>query len=203
MVLIDRDILELQGGDRWLIDPFDEGCLQAASYDVSLAEIHEMASVPNAVALSDQDTIDSMYSPVDISNGYVIEPGKYVLATIKERIDLPDNVAAHVMPRSRFTRLGLTVSAQHCNPGYEGVLTLGLRNDSPNKVVLTRGVCIAQLVFERLRDTPEPQRLYHSKKDAAYRGESGFVGAKFDGGELSEEARRIYDSMVRSLSTRA
>ena len=38
-----------------------------------------------------------------------------VLVSLCENICLPSNVTAHLRPKTRYTRLGLLVSDQHCN----------------------------------------------------------------------------------------
>lgn len=59
-------------------------------------------------------------------------------------------MAAHIRPRTKFSRLGLMVSEQYCNPGYSGILQLGILNASPNAIILTPGLGIAQAVFEEI-----------------------------------------------------
>lgn len=112
MLLSDNEIIKLVQSPRPLIAPFNEKHLQSASYDVTLGDgIQEIVAMSGVVNLLDQRTVESVYDSVDISNGYILKPGQFVLCKIAERIELPDNIAAHIMPRTRFTRFGLLVSA--------------------------------------------------------------------------------------------
>ena len=200
MLLSDNEIIKLVRSPRPLIAPFNEGHLQSASYDVTLADgIQEIVAKSGVVNLLDQGTVESVYDSVDISNGYILKPGQFVLCKIVERIELPDNIAAHIMPRTRFTRFGLLVSAQHCNPSYAGYLSIGLHNASPNNVSLVPGMAVAQIVFEQLSSEPSSGRLYRNQKDARYHNEDAFIGSQFTD-DLSPQAKAIFEDMVSKLS---
>ncbi len=200
MLLSDNEIVKLVQSSRPLIAPFDEKRLQSASYDVALdGYIQEIVPLPGAVNLLDQRIVDSVYKPVDISNGYMLKPGQFVLCKLAECIKLPDDIAAHIMPRTRFTRFGLLVSAQHCNPSYAGTLSIGLHNASSNNIALVPGMPVAQLVFERLTSVPSEERLYRNRKDARYHNEDDFIGSQFVD-ELSSQAKAIFEDMVSELS---
>lgn len=73
------------------------------------------------ISLYDQNDIDSMYEERELPiSGYTISPKEYLLVSLSEKINLPDNITAHIRPRTKFTRLGLLVSDQHCNSTYTG-----------------------------------------------------------------------------------
>lgn len=202
MVLNDRDILQLKASDDDFISPFSDANLQAASYDVSLSNyVQELSPVSGEViSPADQSLIDAIYKKVDISGGYLLKPGQYILCPIVEFISLPDDIIAHIRPRTRLTRFGLLVAPQHCNPGYKGRLSLGMQNASPNNIALVPNIKIAQLVFEHLDSIPSRERLYQNKTDAAYYEEDDFIGAKFDDKELNAGASAILKDMLKRLS---
>lgn len=79
---------------------------------------------------------------------FELKPGQFALATTREYIDVPDNLAAFVQGRSSIGRIGLTTqNAGFVDPGFHGHITLELVNESPNTIVLTPGYPVAQLVF--------------------------------------------------------
>lgn len=200
MMLSDVDVLRLLDEKPDFITPFDKGKLSASSYDVSMGSVlYEIAPSSGVITLSDQAAIDANYTKIDISNGFLLKPGQYVLCPIVERVSLPDDVAARVLPRTRYTRLGLLLAPQYCNPSYSGTLSLGLRNVSQNNVALVPGLSIGQLVFDHLEHRPSDERLYRNQRNAFYQNEEEFVGAKFEG-ELSQEAGKVYQAMLRKLS---
>lgn len=201
MILSDRDIRKFNQQFPALIEPFEEERLQAASYDLSLSShISVFNKQVHTINLADQEKLDSIYRQIEMADeGYTVQPGEYVLVTVAEKLTVPANMAAHIRPRTRFTRLGVLISAQHCNPGYSGTLSLGLYNASPNAVVLVPGVHVAQVVFEELSSSPSEEKQYQNKKDAAYMGEDSFRGSNFEGSELSESARGLYEAIFKRM----
>lgn len=200
MLLSDRDILTLQEQKTPLIAPFDEENLRGASYDVRLDnEITPLQERTDVLDLSKRESLDSLYYAQMPADGFVLKPGQYCLAALAEEITLPDDVVAYVLPRTRYTRMGLLVANQFCNPSYSGRLRIGLFNASGNNLMLASYMPIAQLMFERLESTPSDERLYRNQKTAAYYRERGFMGARLEESMLSEESRRRYDSLLREL----
>ena len=200
MFLSDKEILRLIKNDSGFIEPFVEKNLQSSSYDVSLSnEIQVLRASSAPININDQVAIDRIYERKDISEGYLIKPGEYILCKLKEGITLPDDVMALVVPRTRFTRLGLLLSIQYCNPSYSGTLSLGLRNVSNSNISLVPGLTIGQLIFCKLGEAPIEQNLYRNKENAAYQNEREFRGSTFDNEELSAEAKSILEGMLKHL----
>ena len=180
-----------------LIVPFDENALQSESYDLSIGRtIAILKKEVKCISLYDQTGIDSMYEEKEIPNsGYVLSPKEYVLVSLQEQITLPDNLTAHIRPRTRFTRLGLIVSDQHCNSTYSGNLKLGLFNATDYAIKICSGIRIAQIVFEELKSIPSEQKQYKNKQNSIYQNEKSFVGAKFSD-ELNSKVKETLDSLL-------
>ena len=141
-----------------------------------------------------------MYEKITIGkDGYLLSPGNFVLVGLEEKICLPKNLIAHIRPRTRFTRNGILIADQHCNPTYTGILQIGLFNAGVNAFRLKKGLKIAQLVFEELSSIQSDEKLYKNKEDAAYNNETDFRGAKFNIENLSEEGRKLYNDVMDSL----
>lgn len=201
MVYTNMDIVKAHEADSNFINPFDLAHLGDSSYDLSLdTTLYELASSAEVLYLDQQDDFDTIYVSRDITRGYILKPGQYVLCTIKESISLPDNVIARIMPRTRFMRLGILVANQFCNASYSGKLQLGVANLSANNVSIVEGLRIAQIVFEELHSAPSDDRLYRTRHNAAYQKESDFRGATFEGGELSERAQEIFNDLITRFS---
>lgn len=183
MLITDRKIRELVK-ERKLIKPFSEELLQSESYDVTIGRsiVVFRKDEVRCIDIANQNDIDSIYKEIDISeNGYVISPNEYILVQINEKISLPDNISAHIRPKTRYTRLGLIVSGQHCNSSYVGMLRIGLFNATSYPIRIRQGYPVAQLVFEELNEVASDEKLYRLKKSAHYQNENGeFRGAKFD-----------------------
>lgn len=204
MILTDKEIRSycLHKDDTApLISPFQESQLQAASYDVRLSgKITSFKKSVQTIDLSQNENFD-LYDQHILSDNdfYILQPNEYILAELHETVSLPANLVAHLRPRTRFTRLGLLIADQHCNPTYSGTLFIGLRNVSPNGLKIRKDMMIAQIVFEELSSTPSEEKWYKNKKNAGYMGESSFRGSIPAEQGWSETAREVYNEIISSL----
>ena len=88
---------------------------------------------------------------------------------------MPDDITVHLRPKTRYTRLGLLVTDQHCNSTYSGHLRIGLFNATEYPIHIY------------------PEKLYKNREDVHYQNENGaFRGAKFDDKFLDS----IWDEML-------
>jgi dCTP deaminase len=110
---------------------------------------------------------------IDPTNGFELEPRKFVLGFTHERIRLPHRcrIAARVEGKSSLARLGLGVhvTAPTIHSGF-GMRTNGERGSEIQleifnlgdwSVILDAGMPICQLIFEEVREVPS----------AGYRGQ--------------------------------
>lgn len=182
MILTDKKIRELAMNNQ-LVAPFKEEKLQSESYDVTLGDtITVFKKEVRCLDIAEQSTIDTIYEDVNIiDNGYVLSPKEYIMVALEEKISLPENVSAHIRPKTRYTRLGLIVSDQHCNSTYSGHLRIGLFNATDYPIKIRTGYTIAQLIFDELNEVPSENKQYKNKENAHYQNENGkFRGANFD-----------------------
>ena len=201
MVLSDTQIRKL-AEEKAMIVSFDEERLQAVSYDVSSSNIVMVyQSLNNAVDLRNRAQMELVTRKVDITKGYHIKPGEYLLVKTKERFSIPADMTAHVRPRTTFTRFGLIVSDQHMNPNFKGHLYLGLYNATPNIIDIYPDLPIAQMVFEEVSRSITEAKLYDRKKAAKYQDEDDFITPRLDD-DLSEEDRKKVDAFINELAGR-
>ena len=172
--------------------------MQSESYDLAIGtEIEVLKKDVRCLSLLEQESIDSMYEEIDLAvSGYIISPKEYILVSLKEKVSLPDNITTHIRPRTRFTRLGLIVSDQHCNSTYSGKLRIGIFNATDYPIKIFPGIRIAQMVFEELKSKPSEEKMYKNKKNAVYQGEEKFVGAKFSD-ELEKKVSETVDLLLK------
>ena len=204
MILTDKEIRNLckfngkHADSRNLIYPFSEDALQSESYDISIGDrIRVLNEEIRCLSLDDQDSLDNMYIERKLDKeGYLIAPKKYILVSVKERINLPDCITAHVRPRTKFTRAGLLLSPQHCNSTYSGYLQLGLLNASDYPIRIFPGLKFGQIVFEELKSVPSEDKLYKNKKNASYQNEECFLGPKFDN-EFKKEVTELVNLILK------
>ncbi len=195
MILTEKRIRELAQTSE-LITPFVEKNLQSESYDVTIGNyITVMKKEVYCLDISKQDGIDRIYQQIEIAKeGYVISPKEYILVSLGETLKLPDDLTAHLRPKTSYTRLGLLVSSQHCNSTYMGYLSIGLFNATDYPIRIHAGFTIAQIVFEEMDGIPASDKLYQNKQNAHYQNENGeFRGAKFDDRYLESLWDKILD----------
>ncbi len=82
---------------------------------------------------------------------YSLAPGKYYLCTTLEKVNMPLDLVAFILPRSTLFRCGVSLRTAVVDPGYRGILTLGIRNESEHEFALERGSRICQIVFSEVR----------------------------------------------------
>lgn len=197
MVLSDNEIRALVETEQ-LLTPFDEDRLQAVSYDISSGDVIVAYQVFNSsVDLRNNEQIRLATREVNISKGYHIKPGEYILVKTREKFHIPANLTAHVRPRTTFTKIGLLLSAQHMNPNFTGYLYLGLYNATPNIIDIYPDLTIGQMVFEEVCGSITESKLYDRKKDAQYQDEDQFISPRLD--DLSEEDKRKVHAIVKDL----
>ncbi len=93
---------------------------------------------------------------VPIGKPLWLHPGQFVLGATLEYLRFPDDLAADVVGRSSWGRLGLLVAtAVLVQPGYRGTLTLELVNHGDGPIALYPGSRIAQLVVSPVLEPSE------------------------------------------------
>lgn len=199
MILSDKEIRAyVQNTVAPMIEPFLEDHLQAASYDITMSgNISLLKRIGKIIDPAKDENLDDMYEKIKIGDeGYLFSPGEYLLVELAEKVNIPEKLVAHIRPRTRFTRAGILIADQHCNPTYAGRLYIGLRNVGPNTVLLTPRLKIAQFVFEELSSAPSEELWYINKKNAAYKDEESFRGAKFGEAGWSEEGKKYFNDLL-------
>lgn len=221
MILSDRDIRRRLGDGDLVIEPLDDPDLQIqpASVDLRLGReflqfkrsniscIHpergdevgqyvEKSTIPDKsqdVKPLDEfgDEAVEIDPPEEV---FRLHPGDFVLATTKERVELPADLIAHVEGRSSLGRLAIVVHATAgiVDPGYEGEITLELSNLGPAPVALKPDMRISQLTFTKLLSPAE--RPYGVDRASKYQGQSGPQASRIQHDEEFQAENADHDS---------
>jgi dCTP deaminase len=145
-------------GDTW--GPIMDSQIQPASLDVRLGE--EFRTHPG----NERVDLDEFFA-------FTLLPGECVLASLLERVNLPNDIAARVEGKSTWAREFLTIhSAGFIDPGFHGDVTLELKNDGRKVLVLKPGDLIAQISFHLLA-APAQRPYGHEGLDSHYQGQEG------------------------------
>ena len=96
---------------------------------------------------------------IDVADGFVLRPGKFILGWTLETVNLPmtAKVAARIEGKSSLARLGLLIhfTAPTIHSGFNNLIRLEMINHGIVPIRLRRGMKICQLIFELTFGTPE------------------------------------------------
>jgi dCTP deaminase len=173
VVLTDKDInAALDAGDL-IIDPRPTAkSFSSTSVDLTLGKniqlwknkplggVEGQVVVPADAKFNCTDVIRACTDLRDISGeGYIMEPETFLLAWTEEFVELPNDshIAARVEGKSSMARLGIGVhiTAPTIHAGFSGQIQLEMFNLGPNRVRLTQGMRICQLIFEKTSGAAE------------------------------------------------
>lgn len=173
MVLTDREIQSAIESKQIKIEPQlpDPECYSSTSLDLTLSKFLRIWKKSKVVGV-DQivspatpgysfNDFSQVYSdPHEIGDdGFVLEPGSFVLGWTRETIELPISarLAARVEGKSSLARLGIGihVTAPTIHAGFKGPIQLEFCNHGTLRVRIMHGMPVCQLIFEQTFGTPE------------------------------------------------
>lgn len=122
MLMTDLEIKEAIESGELQIENLSDKCLQPASYDMRFGSRLLISTRSAEIDLFQRGTA-------------LLEPGAFALVTTHEKVRLGNNIAGHIGVKSYYTRKGIVVlSGLQIDPGFEGVLVIGLCNASPRSL---------------------------------------------------------------------
>ncbi len=155
MILGPKKLLELVHKKK-LVENLSERELtnpEGAGFDLRLGEVYKISG---SAFLGETErktpTIKTVqtYSK-DIKRAVKIKPGQFFLVKTIEKINLPVNLSATIIPRTTTFRSGLFLRTGPVQPGYEGELTFGLKNEGPVTVTIEMGARFAHILFQEVK----------------------------------------------------
>jgi len=149
-----------------------------------------------ALDLTHFDKLNNEYFDViELEEGQAFDllPQEHVIISTLESIRLPNDLMAVLYPRSSTNRKGLSLDLTGIiDSGYEGQLTLPVRNNTKSQVVkLYPGERLCQIVFEELTGPVQARKSKYHKKDIV-------EGIKK---EKRKEARLILRGQIKKLKS--
>jgi dCTP deaminase len=155
MPLSDRELKECLREGSLSVHPTEDRYIQPASIDVHLGPRllvpkHELTCIDLGAGVD----VSDMYDRIDMRNwgSYLLQPGEFVLGATSEYVSFASYLCGHFTGRSTLGRVGLLVhvTAGFCDPGFEGCITLEIKNLAPYAIKLSPGVGIGQILVERM-----------------------------------------------------
>jgi dCTP deaminase len=132
---------------------------------------------------------------IELEQGQTFDllPQEYVLVSTFETIKLPKDLMAVLYPRSSVNRKGLSVDLTGIiDSGYEGPLTLPIRNNTRSQVIrLHPGERICQVVFEELKRPVNARKSRWHMKDVVEKGKK----------EKSKEMKLVFSGDIKKIKS--
>lgn len=106
---------------------------------------------------------------VNPDEGILLTPGDLFLGCSREYFCMPNNVCGQVFTKSSLGRVFINhMMAGVIDAGFEGTITLELRNEGKHNVVIPYGARVVHIQFSYLNDVPE---LDYSQRTSRYMGQ--------------------------------
>ena len=193
-MLCDRHIRQY-AETRGLITPYNPNNVQPCSYDVTLGGApfklfsdEDDRLAPGHIYLCQRhlERVVIRDRQFDRLGRIFLKPGEFALATTAETVHIPNDLAARVEGKSSLGRLGLSVhiTAGFIDAGFNGQITLELKNETAYTMIFEVGMPIAQLCFYEL--TASAARPYGSSGlGSHYQGQVGTTPSRGDISDIS------------------
>jgi len=159
-LLTDSEIKQAMEKGDIEIEPFDEKQLQSATYDMRLGKRAIISRMVTLEELEKQITREeAKETDIEGERSIRIPGGAFALVTTLERIRLGKTYAGHIGMSTYYVRKGLSLlSGLQIDPGWDGVLILGLVNVSPRSITIDYQDDICSIEIHRLNI--EPDKVY-------------------------------------------
>lgn len=160
-----------------MVEPFDQAMVQPSSLDLHI-DRYFLRGRDDEYSTVDpsKDNENRFYPQEEIPQGraFVLRPGQFALAATYEKVNIPNFLVARFEGKSSIGRLGLLthITAGFIDPGFEGHITLELRNVTGMHWRIFPGMKIGQICFEELSSAvvnPYGSDIYGSH----YQGQRG------------------------------
>src|SRR4030042_176458 len=165
MILPDHEIKSLLKEGRLVIEPLDdpEKQIQPNGVDVRRGNEFRVFRIISTPFIDTRQEIKDYTERIVLEDDkpFIIHPGEFVLASLKEYIRMPDDLMGSIDGKSSLGRLGICIHATSAsiNPGWEGKFVLEITNMGKRPVALYPNMRIAKLVLHKLSSPWEsPQK---------------------------------------------
>jgi deoxycytidine triphosphate deaminase len=152
-------ILQLVKKSPPLMENVEEKNIQPSGVDLRAKCIYKLKN-GGFIGIKERKTPEIDVSCNEIGKKITIEPNEYVLVETIEKVNMPKDLMATVLPRSSLFRCGVTIFTAVVDPGFQGTLTFGMKNISEFPFEIEVGSRIGQIVFKEVEDNV---KLYNGK----------------------------------------
>lgn len=139
---------------------------EGAGFDLRLGEVYKISGnaflgeshrkTPDVKSV--QKFEEKKNLPAGRQGSIKIKPGDFYLVKTIEKINLPLNLSAVIIPRTTTFRSGIFIRTGPIQPGYQGELTFGLKNEGPVTVEIEMGARFVHVIFHEIKGGGEKYR---------------------------------------------
>ena len=148
--------------------------LSSAGYDIRVADEFQLFT-NTASGISDPKAFDEANVIKGKTDVFLMPPFSFALARSVEILKIPRNIMAILKDKSTLARAGLTLLGGVLEPGWEGHVTLELKNVGPNPLAIYANEGIGQVLFMDLDGECD---VSYADRKGKYQGQRGIVAAK-------------------------
>jgi deoxycytidine triphosphate deaminase len=162
MILGPKKLLQLVKAKK-LVEGLSERELtnpEGAGFDLRLGEVYKISGeaflgethrkTPEVKLIKKYDPTFAKAS-AGKQKSIIIKPGDFYLVKTIEKINLPVNLSAVIIPRTTTFRSGIFIRTGPIQPGYSGELIFGLKNEGPVTVEIEMGARFVHLIFHEIK----------------------------------------------------
>jgi deoxycytidine triphosphate deaminase len=145
--------------EKKIIENFDDESIQPAGIDLRVKRIYKLKN-GGTLGIKDRRTPEVEIVAEKIGEKFVLKSNEFVLVETMEKVNMPNDLLAIVLPRSSLFRCGVSLHTAVVDPGFIGTLTFGMKNLSEHPFEIEIGSKIGQIVFEEVKGNT---KLYRGK----------------------------------------
>ena len=106
---------------------------------------------------------------IDPKEGILLKPGDIFLGSSREFLRMPGDICGQVYTKSSLGRLFINhMMAGVIDAGFQGTITLELKNEGKHNVIIPYGARVVQIQFSRLESKPDRD---YSQRQNRYQGQ--------------------------------
>jgi len=144
---------------RKLLENVDEKNIQPAGVDVRVKCIYRLKN-GGFLGVKNRKNPDIEVVAKYKEEKFTLNPNEFVLVETMEKVNMPNDLLAIILPRSSLFRCGVSLHTAVVDPGFIGTLTFGMKNLSEHPFEIEIGSRIGQIVFEKVKGNT---KLYEGK----------------------------------------
>jgi dCTP deaminase len=164
MILANNELKKLISLGRLKIDPLYPDTVRENGLDLRIGGEYAIYAYEGTVVKPCELESTRHLFRVVKAEEVVIPPRNFVLLTTEEYVKMPEDVVGLANLRSTLARLGLVIPPTVVDAGFEGNITIEVVNESPNTIVLKRGVRFLHLILVKAEGRASYAGMYQGQR---------------------------------------